>query len=73
MKSDAISKVCKTVYKRFPEVAGSKPKVTLQSAGKYLLLFSSKGRTATGKEISHTVRVVSDEQGAIKKISSSRG
>ncbi|MFH1446284.1 MAG: hypothetical protein ABIG43_02595 [Chloroflexota bacterium] len=73
MKADVISKLCKTVYKRFPEVAGTKPKVTLQSAGKYLLLFSSKGIASMGKEISHTVRVVSDEQGIIMKISSSRG
>ena len=73
MKADAISKICKTVYKRFPEVAGTKPKVTLQSAGIYLLSFSSKVKAAMGKDISHTVRVVSDEQGAIKKISSSRG
>ncbi|MCJ7694398.1 MAG: hypothetical protein MUO40_03145 [Anaerolineaceae bacterium] len=73
MKNEAIQKVCETVYGRFPEFNGKKPKISSQSTGKYLLLFSATSNLPDGKQISQTIRVISDSQGQIHKISSSRG
>lgn len=73
MKAEAIQKICLAVYNSHPEVAGKKPKVSEQAPGRYLLLFKSSAETPTGKSIPHTIRVVSNEQGEIIKISASRG
>jgi hypothetical protein len=73
MKHEALEKVCGKVYRSHPEVAGVNPKVTQQSEGRFLLLFKSKATTMGAKQINHTIRVVSNDQGEIIKISSSRG
>jgi len=73
MKNEAITKVCKAVYGRFPEFDGKKPKISSQSTDKYLLLFSTMSQLTDGKQIPQTIRVISDSQGQILKISSSRG
>lgn len=73
MNNEAIQKICKVVYERFPDFVGKKPKISSQSENNYLLLFSANGKLPDGKQIMQTIRVVSDNKGHIQKISSSRG
>lgn len=81
MDKEAIKKIVSKVDKRFPEVAGSKPKVRLQASPKdkssksganYLLTFHSKVQSNGDKTISRWVRVVADNNGKIIKITTSR-
>ncbi len=72
MDHDLLDAVSKQIYKRFPEVNGSKPKVRAYEAGQSLLIFHSKATAANGSPILHTIRVVVDQNGKIKKVTSSR-
>jgi hypothetical protein len=76
MDAKTIEKICGQIYRRFPEVTGSKPKVQTQAtdreAPNYLLIFKGSGTTADGKRIDRTVRVVTSETGKIVKVTTSR-
>lgn len=76
-----IKSISNQVYRRFPELDGSKPKVRLQSAPKakstppapkYLLTYQGKAKSPTGKTILRLVRVIADTKGKILKITTSR-
>lgn len=76
-----IKSISNQVYKRFPELDGSRPKVRLQStpkakstpaAPKYLLTYQGKAKSPSGKTILRLVRVIADAQGKILKITTSR-
>jgi hypothetical protein len=72
MDRTTLGKVCEKVYRRFPIVAGKKPKVTTQGSDRYLLVFSSSGKTPDGKTIQQSIRVVTTADGRIIKTSMSR-
>jgi len=72
MERSVLDKVCRHVYRRFPNLKDKKPKVTSQGNDRYLLLFSNSGKTPDGKTIKQTVRVVTDNTGRILKTSTSR-
>lgn len=72
MDRNTLNSVCEKVYRRFPIVANKKPKVTAQGNGRYLLIFSSSGKTPDGKTIQQSVRVVTTDDGRIIKSSMSR-
>jgi hypothetical protein len=72
MQRSVLDKVCKQIYRRFPDLKNKQPKVTSQGNERYLLVFSNSGKTPDGKTIKHSVRVVSDEKGHILKTSTSR-
>lgn len=72
MERSVLDKVCRQVYRRFPNLKDKKPKVTSQGNDRYLLLFSNSGKTPDGKTIKQTVRVVTDNTGRILKTSTSR-
>lgn len=72
MDQDIMKKVCEQVYKRFPEVKGSKPKVRSYDQDLSLLIFQGKGIAADGRSIPRTVRVVVNPEGKIKKVTTSR-
>jgi hypothetical protein len=76
MDAKAIDKICGQIYRRFPEVSGSKPKVQTQDADRdeqnYLMIFKGSGTTADGKKIDRTVRVVATGAGKILKVTTSR-
>ena len=72
MEQNVIDKICKQIYKRFPPLKENPPRVSKQSEGRYLLVFSSSGRTPDGKSVQQTVRVVATEDGKIIKTSMSR-
>lgn len=72
MNQETMKKVCEQIYKRFPDVQGSKPKVRAYEQDQALLIFQGKGTTADGRSIPRTVRVVVNPDGKIKKVSTSR-
>lgn len=72
MEKAAIDRVCNTVYRQYPLVSGSKPKVSKQSEDRYLLVFSASGKTPDGMSIQHRIRVVASADGQIIKTSMSR-
>jgi len=79
MDDKIIKNISNQVYRRFPEVRDSKPKVRLQSKTKpmsdlstYLLTYCGEGTTANGKTIPRYVRVVADAKGKILKMTTSR-
>ncbi len=72
MDKDAIDKVCKNVYQRFPAFKNRPPQVLKHGGNRYLLIFSGAGKTQDGRTISQKIRVVADEGGSIIKTSMSR-
>lgn len=81
MNERVISNVCREVYRRFPEMRGTRPKIqpygsdkmqATNPAPKFLLIFQGKGLTHTQRTIPYAVRVVVNSQGKILKMSMSR-
>jgi hypothetical protein len=72
MNQQLLTNVCEQVYRRFPEVSGSRPTVQNRPGSQFLLIFRGASRSADGRTIAHTIRVVASEAGKIIKISSSR-
>lgn len=72
MDRNTLTGVCKKVYRRFPMIANKKPRVTAHGQDRYLLIFSSSGKTPDGKTIQQTIRVVTTADGRIIKSSMSR-
>lgn len=78
MDSKSVKNIQNQIYRRFPEVAGSRPSVKSQPSpkgreanGTYLLTFRGKVDEG-GRSFSRTVRVVASEGGKILKVSTSR-
>jgi len=87
MDPKLVKSISEQIYRKFPEVAGCKPKVRLQTATgaggalpksgapTYLLTFQSTAKGPTvgpGRSIPRTVRVVVSQGGRILKVSTSR-
>ena len=73
MNASAIRKVTDKVASKYPKMAGKSPKVSQQSEGTYLLVFKSDDALPNGKTMTQILRVVADEDGNVKKMTSSRG
>lgn len=73
MKSEAIRRVNEKVYKKHIKLQGKSPKVSEVQPGTYLLQYSFDDALPGGKSLTQTIRVVADEDGNIKKMSTSRG
>jgi len=72
MDTRALQTVCSQVAQRFPEMKGVKPKVTDYQASQVLLVFKTSAKTADGRAIQRTVRVVASAEGKISKMTTSR-
>lgn len=85
MDPKVVQSISQEIYHRFPDLEGRKPRLqavkpgqtrpaglSLTSDARYLLVYSGRVATSTGKEMPYNVRVVVDEQGKILKISTSR-
>ena len=72
MDQQTLDKVCDKVSKRFPETAKKKPKVKPYEGELSLLIFDFKAKTADGKTMPRTVRVVVNPSGKIIKMTTSR-
>ena len=81
MDAKHLKSISSQIYRRFPEVAGSQPKVQAQSAPQaksvstdptYLITFRGSVKSPDGKSILRIVRVIASAQGRILKVSTSR-
>lgn len=85
MDPKVVQSISDEIYHRFPDLSGRKPRLQAVKPGqalpaglsttngaRYLLVYSARITTSTGKQMPFSVRVVVDEQGKILKISSSR-
>jgi hypothetical protein len=73
MDAECKKKVEQLIYKKYPEVAGSRPTISERPNQQYLFVFTGKGKTADGKLITHSIRVVTNDNGKIIKTSTSKG
>ncbi len=80
MDPKLVKSISSQVYRQFPDVAGVQPKIRLQPVPKkavrtsdkaYLLTYHARITSPAGKSFPHWVRVISDAQGHILKISTS--
>lgn len=72
MDSRALQTICSRVYQRFPEMQGVRPNVQEYQGSQLLLIFKGSGKTADGRAIQRTVRVVANPDGKISKMTTSR-
>jgi hypothetical protein len=72
MEQDAITAVCKRVYRQFPALQGRQPRIKEQEDGKILLVFEGSAPSANGRMMPINVRVVTDAKGKVIKLTSSR-
>lgn len=75
MKAKLIDKVSDEVYRKHPDLEGVKPQVAPREGGsstETLLVYQKKVSGPGGKSINRIVRAVVDEDGRIKKISTSK-
>lgn len=76
-EQDLVRKVSREVVGKFPEMAGVRPTVKQQKdktgdVAQILLTYKGKTVLPGGKTMKRIVRVVADERGQIKKISTSK-
>jgi len=75
VKAKMIDHISQEVYKKHPDLKGVKPKVTPRkgdTSSDSLLVYSKSVSGPGGKKINRIVRAVADENGKIKKISTSK-
>jgi len=73
MNASSIQKVSEKISAKYPKLSGKRPKVTEQTPGRYLLVYSFADELPGGKAIQQQLRVVADAEGNISKMSVSRG
>jgi len=76
MDAKIISAISSQIYRQFPEMKGIKPKIKPQESSKspipvYTFSFHNKVVANNGISLSRWVRVVVDERGKIRKITTS--
>jgi hypothetical protein len=75
VKAKLIDHISEEVYKKHPDLKGIKPRITPRkgdSSSDTLLVYSKSVSGPGGKKINRIVRAVADENGKIKKISTSK-
>jgi hypothetical protein len=80
MKAELINQIAKQIYRRYPEFEDIRPRVRVQNppegarnpAKTYLLTFSKKATLGDGKILTRMLRVVTDENGKLIKVTTSR-
>ena len=75
MDKNLIEKVSKTVYRKFPELKGSSPRVNQSKSPineEYVLVYKAQTTDIRGNKMPRSVRVVVNAGGKIQRISTSR-
>jgi len=79
MNKRIVNQITKTIYKQFPEVRGSRPKIKEQPQAKalnressYSLIYRTINLEPSGQRFPRQVRVVAKPNGKILRISTSR-
>ncbi len=72
MNRQLIASICSQVYRRYPQVNGASPKIEDRPNDQVLLIFRGSAKTADGRTINQTVRVVASADGKIINMTSSK-
>ncbi len=80
MKAEILNQIAKQIHRRYPEFDGVRPKARVQTPPEgarnpsktYLVIFSKKVTLGDGKMMTRNLRVVTDENGKIIKVTTSR-
>jgi hypothetical protein len=80
IKAELINQIAKQIYRRYPEFDGIRPRTRVQTPPEgarstektYLLIFSKKATLGDGKILTRALRVVTDLNGKIIKVTTSR-
>ena len=79
MNQRIVNQISKIIYKQFPEVRGSRPKVMIQPQSKspnfetnYVLTYRTISMVQGGGRFPRNVRVVANPNGKIIRVSTSR-
>jgi hypothetical protein len=81
MDAKLLKSITTQIYRRFPEVSGSQPKVSPQSTPQaksgsseitYLITYRGQVKSPDGKTIPRIVRVTANSKGQVLKVSTSR-
>jgi hypothetical protein len=71
MNQQQLANLCNQIYRRFPEVAGCRPRVQNRPGRQVLLIFRSSAQTSDGLAFPRTVRVVASQDGKIVTVTTS--
>ncbi len=72
MDEFTLERLCQQVYRQFPVVTGKRPIVSKQGGDRYLLVFSTTGKTPDGQSFQQNIRVVANQSGQIIKSTMSK-
>jgi hypothetical protein len=72
MEKEALDNVNQAVYRQFPYLQGVEPDISAIENEQFLLIYKGQATTADGHSLPVSIRVISDKNGAIIKITSSR-
>lgn len=80
MNAELLNQITKQIHRRYPEFDGIRPKARVQKppegarnpAKTYLVTFSKKVTLGDGNIMTRNLRVVTDENGKIIKVTTSR-
>lgn len=72
MDRSHLKSICDQVYRKYPEVKNSSPRVQTRSDGQFLVIFRGSGKAADGRTMATIVRAVVSTGGKIVKLTSSR-
>lgn len=76
MDHSVITRLSRTVTRKYPEMASVKPSVRKQSkpggGTQFLLTYKGKAQLPGGRTMSRIVRVVADENGRLLRMSTSK-
>jgi hypothetical protein len=79
MNQRIVNQISKIVYKQFPEIRGSRPRIMTQPQPKsmnleasYILTYRAITKVPGGKRFPRQVRVVANPKGKILRVSTSR-
>jgi hypothetical protein len=72
MDEKAIAKVNEEIYKQFPYLQGIAPDIKTEREGIFRLQYKGSVQTANDRTLPIIVNIVADEQGNIKKLTTSR-
>jgi cell division protein FtsZ len=75
MDKKLVNKITKTVYRKFPELKGSSPRIKQSKSPvneEYVLVYKAHTTDIRGNQLPRSVRVVANAKGKIQRISTSR-
>ena len=72
MREQAKTKVNQSVYRQFPDLTGKQPSIMSRPDGDFLLTYRTSVTLENGRRLERVVRVVANETGRIKKLTTSR-